>query len=74
LNTDMTHEARRYCHGDDAWTDWQTCTAEQAAEYKARPDFEVRATLRHAVGVLLHRDARARAAACRQRDPARVCV
>lgn len=39
---DMTHEARRYCHGDDAWTDWRPCTAQQAAEYRLDGTFQVR--------------------------------
>lgn len=38
----MTHEASRYCHGDDAWTDWQPCTAEQAARYERDDAFKVR--------------------------------
>lgn len=38
----LTHEARRYCHGDADWTDWQPCTAEQAARYKKDDTFQVR--------------------------------
>ncbi len=38
----MTHEARRYCHGDEAWTNWQPCTAEQARRYTADDGFQIR--------------------------------
>lgn len=38
-----THEARRWCHGDDAWSRWQPCTAEQAASYAKDETFQVRA-------------------------------
>lgn len=38
----LTHEAKRYCHGEDAWTDWKLCTAEQAARYKKDDTFRVR--------------------------------
>jgi hypothetical protein len=38
----LTDEARRYCHGDDAWTHWQPCTAEQAARYEKDDAFNVR--------------------------------
>jgi len=29
----LTHEVSRWCSGDDAWSNWQPCTAEKAAEY-----------------------------------------
>lgn len=38
----MTHEARRYCHGDEDWTTWQPCTAEQARRYAADDSFQIR--------------------------------
>jgi negative regulator of replication initiation len=38
----LTHEARRWCHGDDAWTDWQACTAETAHRRSLDSTFEVR--------------------------------
>lgn len=38
----LTHEARRYCHGDDSWTNWQPCTAEQAAQREKDETFQVR--------------------------------
>lgn len=36
-------EARRWCKGDDAWTNWQSCTAEQKARWEAGGDFQFRA-------------------------------
>ena len=39
---DYTHEACRYCHGDDAWSNWQPCTTAQARIYEGREDFRVR--------------------------------
>ena len=43
MSEQLTHEARRYCHGDDAWTEWQPCTREQAALWQASdPTFEIR--------------------------------
>lgn len=38
----LTHEARRYCKGDDAWTEWQPCTEEQASRYLKDETFQVR--------------------------------
>lgn len=38
----LTHEARRFCHGDYAWSNWQPCTAEQAERYAADETFQVR--------------------------------
>lgn len=38
-----THEARRWCSGDSAWSEWQPCTAEQAASYAKDETFQVRA-------------------------------
>lgn len=38
----LTHEVRRYCRGDRAWTDWQPCTAEQAARYEMDDSCRVR--------------------------------
>lgn len=40
--TEMTHEIRRYCSGDGAWTKWRRCTAEQAAKRTTDSSFEVR--------------------------------
>lgn len=39
-----THEARRWCYGDDAWSEWQPCSAERAAERAKDETFQVRAT------------------------------
>lgn len=36
-------EARRYCKGDGAWSNWQPCTALQADMYKLDETFQVRA-------------------------------
>ena len=38
----LTHEARRRCHGDDAWTDWRPCTKEQAEQRRMDETFQVR--------------------------------
>jgi hypothetical protein len=38
----LTHEARRYCKGDDGWTAWQPCTAQQAEVRKRDGTFQVR--------------------------------
>lgn len=38
------HEARRWCSGDSAWSEWQPCTAAQAASYAKDETFQVRAT------------------------------
>ena len=32
--TTHPYEARRYCSGDGAWTDWQPCTSDQAAWWR----------------------------------------
>lgn len=45
-----THEARRWCHGDSAWSEWQPCTAVQAASYAKDETFQVRTVLRAARG------------------------
>ena len=29
----LTHEVKRWCHGDGDWSNWQPCTAKQAEEY-----------------------------------------
>lgn len=39
---DFTHEARRYCHGDSAWSSWQPCTEATAAARQTQSDFQVR--------------------------------
>lgn len=39
-----TYKARRWCHGDGAWSEWQPCTAAQAASYAKDETFQVRAT------------------------------
>lgn len=38
----LTHEARRYCRGDDGWTNWQPCTAAEAERREADSTFQVR--------------------------------
>lgn len=38
----LTHEARRFCHGDDQWSDWQPCTQSQARRHQLDDTFEVR--------------------------------
>ncbi len=38
----FTHEARRYCKGDEGWTAWQPCTAQQAAQREKDETFQVR--------------------------------
>lgn len=39
----LTHEARRYCHGDGEWSNWQACTEQQALDWRSSDQkFEVR--------------------------------
>jgi hypothetical protein len=38
----LTHEVRRWCSGDGAWTNWQPCTAAKAADYAKDDSIEVR--------------------------------
>lgn len=36
-------EARRWCKGDNAWTNWQPCTEEQKIKWSDREEFQFRA-------------------------------
>lgn len=38
----MRWEARRWCNGDDDWTNWQPCTDEQKDRWAAQGDFQFR--------------------------------
>lgn len=39
----LTHEVRRWCSGDDEWSNWQPCTEKQAAEYAKDDSVKTRA-------------------------------
>ena len=38
----QTFEAKRWCHGDRQWTNWQPCTEAEAALYRKDENFKVR--------------------------------
>jgi hypothetical protein len=38
----IQYEARRFCKGDNSWTNWQACTEAQFKEYATDSSFEVR--------------------------------
>lgn len=53
----LTHEARRFCHGDDAWSSWQPCTMADALRRQGEEGFEVRPRVHAMPDTFTERDA-----------------